>query len=40
MAVDRNKKEKVYVRVNSDFDITGYMQPRSVTWGDGPYALT
>ena len=35
MAVDRNKKEKVYVRVNSDFDITGYMQPRSVTWGDG-----
>lgn len=27
--------EKVYVKVNSDFDSTGYMQPRSITWSDG-----
>ena len=27
--------EKVYVKVNSDFDATGYMQPRSITWADG-----
>ena len=35
MAVDRNKKEKVYVKVCTDFDSTGYMQPKSVTWSDG-----
>lgn len=27
--------ERTYVTVNSDFDPTGYMQPRSVTWKDG-----
>ena len=27
--------EKVYVKVNSDFDATGYMNPRSITWADG-----
>ena len=27
--------ERVYVKVNSDFDATGYMQPRSITWADG-----
>ena len=27
--------KKVYVAVNSDFDCTGYMQPRSITWSDG-----
>jgi len=27
--------EKVYVKVNSDFDATGYMQPRMITWSDG-----
>ena len=27
--------ERVYVKVNSDFDATGYMQPRSITWKDG-----
>ena len=27
--------ERVYVKVNSDFDLTGYIQPRSVTWTDG-----
>ena len=27
--------ERVYVRVNSDFDSTGFMQPRSITWKDG-----
>ena len=29
------KPEKVYVKVNSDFDSTGFMQPRSITWSDG-----
>ncbi|MBQ9686304.1 MAG: hypothetical protein IJV41_07155 [Oscillospiraceae bacterium] len=27
--------ERVYVKVNSDFDSTGYMQPRTITWADG-----
>lgn len=27
--------EKIYVMVSSDFDATGYMQPRSITWDDG-----
>lgn len=27
--------ERVYVKVNSDFDLAGYMQPRSITWKDG-----
>ena len=27
--------ERVYVKVNSDFDPTGYMQPKSITWADG-----
>ena len=27
--------ERIYVKVNSDFDATGYMQPRSITWADG-----
>ena len=27
--------ERVYVKVSSDFDATGYMQPRSITWPDG-----
>lgn len=31
----RRKTEKVYVKVTSDFDATGYMQPRQITWGDG-----
>ena len=35
MAVERHKQEKIYVRVCTDFDATGYMQPRSVTWSDG-----
>ena len=26
---------RTYVKVNSDFDATGYMQPRSITWQDG-----
>ncbi len=26
---------KTYVKVNSDFDATGYMLPRSITWKDG-----
>ncbi len=31
----RRKTEKVYVKVTSDFDATGYMQHRQITWGDG-----
>ena len=27
--------EKIYVKVNSDFDSTGYMMPRTITWADG-----
>ena len=26
---------KVYVKVNSDFDSTGYLIPRTITWADG-----
>lgn len=29
------KTEKIYVKVNSDFDSTGYMQPRMIIWEDG-----
>lgn len=29
------EKERIYVKVNSDIDQTGYMQPRSITWKDG-----
>ena len=29
------KPERVYVKVTSDFDRTGFMQPRSITWEDG-----
>ena len=27
--------DRVYVQVSSDFDATGYMLPRSITWPDG-----
>ena len=27
--------DRIYVNVNSDFDSTGYMLPRSITWKDG-----
>lgn len=27
--------ERIYVSVASTFDITGYMQPTSITWKDG-----
>lgn len=29
------RPERIYVKVNSDFDSTGFMQPRSITWKDG-----
>ena len=32
---ERTATRKVFVKVNSDFDTTGYMQPRSITWLDG-----
>lgn len=28
-------KEKVYVKVSSDTDQTGYVQPKAITWADG-----
>ena len=27
--------DRVYVKVNTDFDSTGYMRPRSIVWSDG-----
>lgn len=27
--------ERVYVKVNSDFDSTGYVVPKTITWADG-----
>lgn len=27
--------DRLYVQVTSDFDQTGYMQPRAITWPDG-----
>lgn len=30
-----NPPERIYVKVTSDFDSTGFMQPRSITWKDG-----
>ena len=29
------KREKMYINVNTDFDSTGYMIPRSIIWTDG-----
>lgn len=31
----RPSRERIYVKVNSDFDTTGHMQPRSIIWSDG-----
>jgi hypothetical protein len=33
--VNHPRPERVYVKVNSDFDSTGYMQPKSIIWKDG-----
>lgn len=30
-----SRREKIYVKVTSDFDTTGYMQPRAITWSNG-----
>lgn len=35
MKQQRFRTERVYVKVNSDFDATGYMHPRTITWSDG-----
>ena len=29
------QSQRIYVKVNSDFDATGFMQPRAITWRDG-----
>ena len=31
----QRQTEKVYVKVTSDFDATGYMLPRTIIWTDG-----
>ena len=31
----RIEKEKIYVKVNSDFDSTGAVTPRAIIWSDG-----
>lgn len=31
----RTKTERVYVKVDSTFDATSYMQPTSIIWADG-----
>lgn len=31
----RQQMERIYVKVTSDFDSTGYMLPRAITWSDG-----
>ena len=30
-----SRLERVYVKVTSDFDTTGYLCPRAICWGDG-----
>ncbi len=30
-----NPRRRVYVKVNSSFDLSGHMQPTSIIWGDG-----
>lgn len=29
------RRQRIYVKVSSDFDTTGYMQPRVITWHNG-----
>ncbi len=31
----KTKYERIYVKVNSDIDSTGYMMPKTITWSDG-----
>lgn len=31
----RSSPQRIYVKVNSDFDATGSMQPRAIIWEDG-----
>ena len=35
MRQQRQQMERIYVKVTSDFDSTGYMLPRAITWSDG-----
>lgn len=29
------RRERVYVKVTSDFDTTGFVQPKAIIWADG-----
>ena len=31
----KSHTERVYVKVTSETDATGYMQPKAITWSDG-----
>lgn len=35
MIPKRTTRERIYVKVSSEFDKTGYMQPTAITWDDG-----
>jgi hypothetical protein len=35
MVPKRKITERIYVKVDSSFDETGYMQPKAITWSDG-----
>ncbi len=35
MTTMKHLSEKIYVKVNTDFDVTGYMMPRTIIWTDG-----
>ena len=35
MAKRQQKTERIYVKVASEFDSTGYMQPLEIIWKDG-----
>jgi hypothetical protein len=35
MRAQKNTPRRIYVKVRSDFDSTGYMQTCSITWEDG-----
>ena len=37
LEVTNMNKEKVYVKVDSTFDPTGFMQPTSITWSGWTY---
>ena len=37
-AIPTSHTERIYVKVTSDFDSTGYMQPKSITWANNDFS--